>query len=549
MDKKLLIIVFMLLPCLRGEVDSIDGQVISITESSHPGILFEHVYDLRFITEYWQITCYLDTAWEKYQLSDLEEQIDELKIAYGHVHRETFPRFETIEQKFNETYGNFRQIDNEMRYLNGTLAPETLWHYWPRVNYTTKDERVLLMEHNNKMLLESSVTERTPMDRQMWRDLHQSISATRESIKSNNPRMHVLHNTLRVLEDHLDQYIARSRLILQTIETLKGNKMCDAILDHEDLLYVKNRIEAVGVGTFAFNDETITMRNVLQLSKIEFGVAKRRISINIIVPIVRPQRTRVYEMQALPAPQAFGQILYIKPEKEYTLVNNNGYYYFSRSELKRCKKVDEKIVCESEWFVYREETSCEFNLFINPEGESYENCNIVYKQGNSSIFARAISGNRWVFVTFGKVNITTYCKGERNEKTIESTGIIELKNDCVVQYRNNNLTLEKHSNTAAKKEIVIPKKNLQLEKLTPLFNNDENSQKLMKLLNQGKHEKEFWEIERLVQQSIAQNATQNNIYVGPAVLTGILVVLLLIVVGILTFLYYSKNNSAVFRFS
>lgn len=443
--------------------------------------------------------------------------------------------------KFNDTYDSFKKIDEELKFLSGTLPTPELEYYQNQIDYLHRERKYVILEKVQRTFVESSVSRPSPHEERKWEDLHDGLKRVEELVRKGGNKMEnerLTRNILFALGEELDEYLAKSRTMLKIVDAIKGNRPFDDILSLEDLQEIQTDAEQANDVRFAFDTNTLNMKNILKSSKIEFGVFSRKIMINIYVPLVKPQLSTIYQMQSLPTPLTNTTVLYIKPRTKYIITNPEGYYYVQKPELDQCMIIESIVICKNEWFHYSKESNCEYDLLTNNKSINYENCNIIYKQQNSTSFFRTLLGNQWIFITPGKMDIMINCD-LRYSRVIQGTGTIKFSPHCRIEIGKKVLTLEKE--ITKENTIIIPNQNLTLKNLTSLSKDTEALQQLLFLLNQGTEEKRFWEIERLAKQEEENKQKQrraNNIIIILAIIIG---VLLLGVAGILSFLCYFKK--------
>jgi hypothetical protein len=521
--------------------NKIKSPNVIIRNTHQPGILFEKAYDMRIIQGDWRISCFLDTVWEKFRLSTLDRRARHLEEVYRTNRNAEIYSFYVIAIKFNDTYESFKKIDEELKFLSGTLPTPELEYYQNQIDYLHRNRKYVILEKKQRTFVESSVSRPSEHEERRWDDLHDGLKRVEDFVRKGENKMEnekLVRNILFALGEELDEYLAKSRTMLKIVDALKGNRSFHDILSLEDLREIKKDAEQQKDVRFAFDIDTLSMKNILKSSRTEFGVFSRKVMLNIYVPLVKSRSSTIYHMQSLPTPLTNTTVLYVKPRTNYIITSTEGYYYVQKPELDQCTIIESIVICKNEWFHYSKEPNCEYDLLTNNKSINYENCNIIYKQQNSTSFFRTLLGNQWVFTTPRKIEIMINY-GLRYSRIIQGTGTIKFNPQCRIEVGKKILTLEKE--TSHEDNVIIPNQNLVLNNLTSLSKDTETLQQLLSLLNQGTEEKRFWEVERLAKQDEENKREQrkaNNIIIVLAVIIGVLV---LGVVSILSFLCYFKK--------
>lgn len=494
-----------------------------------PGILFENKYDVKFINDYWILSCHIDTVWEKYRITSLERQLKDLHTNYQKFYQDHLYEYHDILQQFNETYQIFDAIDRDVKQSKGNMSDKNIDYYMVQSDAITPTERLRTLKYTKRIFFESTVSRETDEEKRTWQEVNQTIEEVYQELRKNWKKniTNLLNNIIRYLRTILKKKLDRGRNILEAIESIKRGDLTKQLLQEKDLQDVKEAIENYkGDEIFPYDN----IESFTHFATLEFGIRERKIMTNIQIPVMRKQSTTIFLMSPLPAPQMQNIILSIQPVAKYILVNSQGFHYLAEKELERCEKFKNVIVCKNEWFNYQNDITCEYGLLINNREMKYENCQIICRRQKASFLYKTISERSWIFSTSKVENAIIKCDNKEISLQVNKVGIIAFNNTCTLMINNDELRLDKEADDL-KFGFIIPDINLYINNLTT-FNN------FSFIKEEPKY---FWEEMRNIQQESDKKKSIHTLHYVVGILMGIILMTIIVTLIIVGFLWYVKR--------
>ncbi|XP_031359034.1 uncharacterized protein LOC116182632 [Photinus pyralis] len=157
--------------------------------------------------------------------------------------------------------------------------------------------------------------------------------------------------------------------------------------------------------------------------------------------------------------------------------NNQLYFEISNEEFKDCLQTNKhNFICAPTMVKKIEENK---NCIIDEVYNRTEinQCNIQQHEIQGLIWKQLYATNTWMFITNQSTRIAISCSGERQEITINATGIIRISQDCLLK---------------TKKSILNPKRDKKLSVLGSYikqfnkpYNHTRSTQQITKVIEES----------------------------------------------------------------
>ena len=191
---------------------------------------------------------------------------------------------------------------------------------------------------------------------------------------------------------------------------------------------------------FPFPNKTLSITEVLFLSKIAIIYSNEKIIYILDIPLVEPDPFKVFELRNIPVPQITDTkeiiFTYIPVESNNIALARSDLQFIPtpKGTLEKCKKIQEFILCD-----YLEpiqditnDTSCEIRLVARMPIK-VNNCNPILTKLNHTFWKR-ITKSAWAFAAPKKEAIYIACGQNPIIKAeIHDAGLITLKPNCMAK--------------------------------------------------------------------------------------------------------------------
>ncbi|GAB0093955.1 hypothetical protein DMENIID0001_091490 [Sergentomyia squamirostris] len=189
------------------------------------------------------------------------------------------------------------------------------------------------------------------------------------------------------------------------------------------------------------------------------------IIVHLFLPIIE---TTAYDLiHTTSIPQHITNNTFTIQDIEHPLIGMNfheqKYFSITTEEIKNCQRIQPAtLICQVEVLCnILEHASCMINQILDKKNE--ERCPIKKVTLKDILWKKMSVENSWLYIVEKPTLIAVICSGFREEVTINTTGIIQIKRDCLIKTKTFTLTSttnEMEAKVIYARKIIFPEINV-----------------------------------------------------------------------------------------
>ncbi|XP_013196661.2 uncharacterized protein LOC106139710 [Amyelois transitella] len=192
---------------------------------------------------------------------------------------------------------------------------------------------------------------------------------------------------------------------------------------------------------------------IIDLSKLASYYYNNKIIFVIRIPLINSIKFNLYKILPLPTPRDnynFKTYVLIHPSKLYLALTDDRLNYAMFDNLSECKDVNYNyMICPLPSILSTiNNPTCETKLITEVTLSLPEICDFKVIYGNLNIWQKLNDG-KYLYVQSKANKLTVKCTHEIKDYTLQGTGMLSLKNDCIAYFQ----TLQFRSSHVYKTEL------------------------------------------------------------------------------------------------
>ena len=235
---------------------------------------------------------------------------------------------------------------------------------------------------------------------------------SRKEVKfnSNDNFSSLLGSAARIISKELTNLITIGFQITEATREIQKQHITPSLFVREDLDKLIQEVEKTEpFYNFSIGIKLGSLRYLDKLCAIKYGAWMSKFVIELETPLLSKEKSILYKMLPIAVPQVVFErqkiAAFIKPNSKYLLVKGREHYNFDEDELLKCERIENSYVCPTEWFLFSNHSNCESSLIFEPKKINFEKCNIQIINSFQPQFMRAHTGDSWIYIVDGPVEI------------------------------------------------------------------------------------------------------------------------------------------------
>lgn len=173
-----------------------------------------------------------------------------------------------------------------------------------------------------------------------------------------------------------------------------------------------------------------------KIAKTTVGYEGNQLVVQIIVPVIEPHPTELYQIHEIPiAQEGTTSAANIASRKQNIAISfdKKRYTYLSNTDLSKCLKLRRTKICKNEapWMNAEMDLDCEAMLLHQPSANSLKTCPITVRENFKGFWTYLKPSNSWLFSVPDQTRVLVTCReGIADGASIKGVGILRLKAGC-----------------------------------------------------------------------------------------------------------------------
>ncbi|XP_055313219.1 uncharacterized protein LOC129574779 [Sitodiplosis mosellana] len=452
---------------LFGLFAKIFGSPFNVTTfSNQPGIYFEQIGDVRFITGDWTILIHYNLSnylqYHTQQLQTIEQMrklCDEINYEQPSC-RAVIEQFEIKLHELNlgDEFIKINQLHNRRQRRSpfdfiGMIASEAFGVLDQRYakEYVAEIQKTRENEQNTAKLLDQHVS--------IMQATSQIIYHNEEKVRSGFDIMQ--KNLERIKKSYTDDHLLLSEqkrhqifldmglqlmILSSRMEVIQRN-LIDIIIDTHHgklnpLLFpveeVRKQITLIKNHLSAELSIPSDVAELYSTMRVRTCSIESTVLFEVKIPLQSSREFQLYRIQPMPIIEQ-NETLYVQPSTEYLIINlqRTLFYPLNEIELLRCtRRRENSYACHQKHPLYKTTSgkcSCEIGILTHTGISS--SCQVHRGEG-VSFWSQLTTTNRWLYVANDSKTIDILCGDKLHTQTLRGSGIINFYDQCIIEQLN-----------------------------------------------------------------------------------------------------------------
>jgi len=284
-----------------------------INSAQNPGIIFEQQKDIKTMEEKWRLIIAIDFKPEKFNLTQVMPQFDELPIScvlpdknctyFLNKYLDINTKSENVEHYWNVLQECFSKQKITMNEEELKLSHEQI------KTFRENDKKMIFNTTTKTIFVESNLTQTTPKMKKHYKTLLEKLEIARNlTIIRYKLDFETLFNSynhaFKIMKVKLNKYTERAHSIEDSLNLLAVGKLSADLLCNNTVKEILRKLqERNSALEIPLSKNITTIKELEEISEIGFGTINEYAFITIDIPLVKIKPIIAYKIHTFPVPQ------------------------------------------------------------------------------------------------------------------------------------------------------------------------------------------------------------------------------------------------------